>query len=109
MKKVLIVDDDPQNRYLLKLILQRENIEVIEAETGEEGLRKVKENPDLIILDVMMPDIDGFQIYSRIKDLNIPVIFLTAMTDNNLKEDVEYIVKPVDINLLIETVRRNLK
>ncbi len=110
MKKILIVDDDPQNRYLLKLILQKENIEVIEAETGEDGLKKINgEHPDLIILDVMMPDINGFQIYEKIKDKNIPVIFLTAMVDSDFQNEVEYIVKPVDINLLVETVKRYLK
>ena len=110
MKKILIVDDDPQNRYLLKLVLQKENIEVIEAETGEDGLKKINgEHPDLIILDVMMPDINGFQIYEKIKDKNIPVIFLTAVVDNDFKNEVEYIVKPVDINLLVETVKRYLK
>lgn len=110
MKKILIVDDDPQNRYLLRLVLQKENIEVIEAETGECGLRKIDdEPPDLIILDVMMPDINGFQIYEKIKDKNIPVIFLTAMVDNDFQNEVEYIVKPVDINILIETVKRYLK
>ena len=110
MKKILIVDDDPQNRYLLKLVLQKENIEVIEAETGEDGLKKINDkHPDLIILDVMMPDINGFQIYEKIKDKNIPVIFLTAMADNDFQNEVEYIVKPVDINLLVETVKRYLK
>ena len=110
MKKILIVDDDPQNRYLLKLVLQKENIEVIEAETGEDGLKKINgEHPDLIILDVMMPDINGFQIYEKIKDKNIPVIFLTAVVDNDFQNEVEYIVKPVDINLLVETVKRYLK
>ena len=110
MKKILIVDDDPQNRYLLKLVLQKENIEVIEAETGEDGLKKINgEHPDLIILDVMMPDINGFQIYEKIKDKNIPVIFLTAMADNDFQNEVEYIVKPVDIDVLVNTIKRYLK
>ena len=110
MKKILIVDDDPQNRYLLKLVLQKENIEVIEAETGEDGLKKINDkHPDLIILDVMMPDINGFQIYEKIKDKNIPVIFLTAMADNDFQNEVEYIVKPVDIDVLVNTIKRYLK
>ncbi len=110
MKKILIVDDDPQNRYLLKLVLQKENIEVIEAETGKGGLEKINdEHPDLIILDVMMPDINGFQIYEKIKDKNIPVIFLTAVADSDFQSEMEYIVKPVDIDVLVNTIKRYLK
>ena len=108
MKKVLIIDDDAHNRFLLKLILQKENLSVVEAKTGKEGIEKVqKENPDLILLDVMMPDINGYEVYKKIKDKNIPIIFLTASENN--EKDAEYILKPIDINSLITKIKEKLR
>ena len=83
--KILIVDDDPQNRDILKIRLEAAGYQVFEASDGEEGLRAVeKEAFDLILLDIMMPHRDGWQVCralkSNAKTRSIPVIILTART-----------------------------
>ncbi len=108
MKKILIIDDDSQNRFLLKLVLEKENYKVIEAKTGKEGIEAVEKKPDLILLDIMMPDISGFEVYRRIKDKNIPVVFLTALGKGDFQEDVDYILKPIDIKELIKKIKSKI-
>ncbi len=82
--KILIVDDVVSNVLLLKVLLAKENFKIVTASNGTEALQQVeKENPDLILLDVMMPDMDGFEVSSRLKKMppfnEIPIIFLTAL------------------------------
>ena len=79
-KKILIVEDDDNIRELLRLYLEREGYEITEAENGAVGLSKWKaENPDMMLLDVMMPDMDGFQVLQKIRAKNnVPVLMLTA-------------------------------
>lgn len=84
--KILIVDDNPLNLKMLKLILKNEDYEVLLANDGAEGLQKAEqEKPDLIFLDIMMPGIDGFEVCEKLKShphtKDIPIIFLTAKTD----------------------------
>ena len=64
---ILNVDDDDAGRYAVSRILKQAGFEVLEAASGEEALRLVDKNPDLIILDVKLPDIDGFEVCRRIK------------------------------------------
>jgi CheY-like chemotaxis protein len=103
--KILIVDDDRLNITLLKFFLKDKRFDVITAGDGLEGLKAVSEqHPDLIILDVHMPNMNGFEFMGEIKTLpggeNIPVIMLTAnenMQDMFYSEGVKgYFVKPVD-------------
>ena len=79
-KKILIVEDDGNIRELLRLYLEREGYEITEAENGEEGVaqwRKV--NPDMILLDVMMPVMDGWEVCKIIRaESKVPIIILTA-------------------------------
>ena len=88
--KILVVDDQPVNVQLLKRKLEREGIQVIAAFTGTEALEIVaKEKPDLILLDVMMPDMDGMEVCQRLQELEdtrqIPVIFITARSSKESK------------------------
>lgn len=105
-----IVVDEPVNIQILEMAL-RETYEIITAENGYDAIRQVKETiPDLILLDVMLPDIDGFHVCKVIKadDMfaDIPVLFLTAM-DTKVGQmsgletgGIEYLTKPIDFDLL---------
>jgi DNA-binding response OmpR family regulator len=81
-KQVLVIDDDPEVGSLVKEVLKPINLDVCQALSGQEGLRKSYQiHPDLIILDVMMPDIDGFDVALRLKEMtNTPILMLTACT-----------------------------
>lgn len=113
---VLVVEDEEINRELLRDLLEGQGHQVTEAENGEQGLQKVKENPpDVILLDVMMPGIDGFEVCRRLKadpeTAPIPVLLVTALTERSDRltgieagaNDV--ISKPVDIEDVILRVR----
>ncbi|MFC4211712.1 ATP-binding protein [Pedobacter lithocola] len=114
---ILIVDDRPENLISLQKVLQAHNFEVDTAPSGEEALKKVlKNNYVLIILDVQMPDMDGFEVaeaisgFSKAKDTAI--IFLSAVnteikfiTKGYLSGGLDYITKPVDINVLLLKIK----
>jgi two-component system sensor histidine kinase/response regulator len=114
---ILIVDDRPENLISLQKVLQAHNFEVDTASSGEEALKKVlKNNYVLIILDVQMPDMDGFEVaeaisgFSKAKDTAI--IFLSAVntelkfiTKGYLSGGLDYIIKPVDINILLLKIK----
>ncbi|WP_456474742.1 response regulator [Candidatus Pyrohabitans sp.] len=120
MVKILIVDDEPEIRFLTRKMLEKAGYEVVEAGDGEEGLRLLeKETPDLILLDVMMPGLKGWEVCGKIKAnvrlKNIPVAMFTVRTT---EEDVEksrdcgaeaHINKPFDREELIYTVEKLLK
>ena len=118
-KKVLIVDDEPDIVMTLKFNLELENIECIEAYDGEEALSKAKnENPDLILLDIMLPKINGYAVCTKLKynDLytNIPIIMLTARAQEDDKAFAkqtradEYVTKPFDMDKLISLIKEYL-
>lgn len=110
---ILIVDDDERNLRLLQAMLAREDYHIITASGGEEALKRVSEaEPDLILLDVMMPGIDGFEVCKRIKHQAetriIPIVMVTALTEKEdriraLKSGADdFLSKPVDkIELLL--------
>ena len=112
-KKILIVEDDGNIRELLRLYLEREGYEITEAENGEEGVaqwRKV--NPDMILLDVMMPVMDGWEVCKIIRaESKVPIIILTAKGEtfdkvNGLEMGADdYIVKPLDMREVVARVR----
>ena len=119
MKKVLIIDDDVSIRAMLKMILREEGVSISMARNGEDGLRMAnEEHPNLIILDVNMPGISGFQVCERIKNRpetrNIPVIFHSVnsrITEKKMGISLgaeEYLFKPVEPTELLKTVRRYL-
>ena len=118
--KILVVDDQPINVQLLKRKLEREGLEVIAAYTGLEAITLVnEENPDLILLDVMMPDMDGIEVCQRLQSReetrSIPVIFITARTTKESKLEglgvgaVDYITKPIDLDETLARVQTQLR
>ncbi|MBI3086386.1 MAG: response regulator, partial [candidate division NC10 bacterium] len=105
--RILVVDDEPLVLHMLRDVLTRLPADVLEAKEGEEALRLAKaERPDLILLDVMMPRMDGYQVAAALKQdpttATIPIIFISALGSSRDKvrgldlgaED--YLVKPVD-------------
>ncbi len=119
-RRVLVVDDQPQIVRLIQVNLEKEGFEVATAADGEEGLRKVRELlPDLVILDVIMPRKDGFEVLRQMKTepalASIPVIMLTVKTHNadiveGLREGAElYLPKPFHPKELVSLVRRVLE
>ncbi|MBF0485739.1 MAG: response regulator [Candidatus Omnitrophica bacterium] len=116
-KKILLIDDDRLNITLLKFSLKEKRFDVISAGNGREGLEMVKvEKPDLIVLDIMMPEMSGFEFMNELKALpsgrDIPVIMLTAnenMQDVFFSEGVKgYFVKPIDPPKLEAKIRQVL-
>ena len=118
--KVLYIEDNVDNMTLVKRVLEVEGYEVIGAINGLEGLAKVKQvGPDLIITDINLPDIDGYEITETLKkDTKTAHIPIIAMTANVMKKDRDqihrvgcdgYIAKPIDIDVLPEQVENFLK
>ena len=114
MQRILVIDDDPSIRSLFKRGLGYEGFSVDLAESGEVGLISARDNvPDLIILDVMMPGIDGFEVLRRLRAVGdtIPVIMLTAKdTDESQVEGLnagadDYVLKPVSFDVLLARIR----
>ncbi|HUU39150.1 MAG TPA: sigma-54 dependent transcriptional regulator [Candidatus Desulfaltia sp.] len=113
MKSVLIIDDDPLIRKTLSGHLAKQGFDVQLAEEGEEGVRRFREfNPDLVILDVRLPDIDGLEVLRQIKDLNKKTYVLMMTAYDDMKTTVEaiklgafeYLVKPlnfIDLDLTV--------
>lgn len=114
MNKVLIIDDDKELCALMKKCIEQEKLSAVTVYNGIEGVRLIDENKDsysLIILDVMLPDIDGFQILQKIRDTsNIPVLMLTAKSSEEdkvfglLLGADDYLTKPFGINELLARV-----
>jgi two-component system alkaline phosphatase synthesis response regulator PhoP len=119
MKKILLVDDEPDIIEFLKYNLEKEGFDILVSHNGKDALRKVSKFPDLIILDIMMPEMDGFEVYNKIKNnenyTDIPIIFLTAKsgeTDEIKGLDIgasDYIQKPISPKKLIARVKSNLR
>jgi DNA-binding response OmpR family regulator len=119
-EKILIVDDNPHVLKLLRISLEKAGYEVHTAENGDQGLditQKVK--PDLIVSDVMMPETDGIEFCWMVRENSeipmVPFIFLTSLSDKEMEirgfraGADEYLVKPVDRNVLLDKVRTLLK
>ena len=114
-KKILVVDDEPFIVRMLETRLRASGYDVISAMDGMEALDMARsENPDLIILDIMLPKMDGYKVCAMlkfdIKHMRIPIIMLTARAheaDQKMGEDLgvdEYIIKPFDGKELVEKV-----
>jgi len=120
MKKILAIDDNPDNLFLLQDRLEREGFEVLKAYSGEMGIQKALEDkPDLILLDVMMPGISGYDVCKTISANEliklIPILLLTALTDaDNIKEGLQcgafdYVKKPFNKIKLIARIHSALR
>ena len=119
-QRILNVDDNEAGRYAVSKILTRAGFEVIEAATGQDALRLVATQPDLVLLDVNLPDIDGFEVCARIKadpaTAGIPVVHLSAsfVASDDRAEGLErgadaYLTHPVDPRVLTATLRATLR
>jgi two-component system cell cycle response regulator len=120
MKRILVIDDLPENVFLLKDRLENEGYEVLTADCGNSGIEKATdETPDLILLDVMMPDINGFEVCKTLvndsRTSGIPILLVTAKTDaEDTKEGLDagafdYIKKPINKIELLARVKSALK
>jgi DNA-binding response OmpR family regulator len=115
-QRILIVDDDPELSRMIGFILQKSGYEVITANNGKEGLQKADEmRPDLIVLDVMMPDMSGIEVCQKLRDRpmtrNVPLIMLSALADIDAKLSGfqvgadDYIPKPVNAKELLARIQ----
>ncbi len=116
-RKILIVDDDVRNIFALSSVLEEHDVTVLFAETGEDGIRILTENPDIsvILMDIMMPDMDGYEAIRRIRKLNkfksLPIIAITAKAMKGDREKCiqagasDYIAKPVPKDQLLSLIR----
>jgi DNA-binding response OmpR family regulator len=118
MKRILVVDDDPAVTSVLRRGLLYEGYTVEVANSGEEGLARAREHvPDLVILDIMMPGLDGLEVLSRLReaDTHLPVLFVTARdapADEVLgleRGADDYVVKPFTFEVLLARVRALLR
>ena len=115
--KILIVADDPNIREVLQVLLSSEGFDVTTADGGEEALQKQKDlDPDLVILDIMMPEMDGVEVCARIRSRSaVPILFLTAKSQVSDKVDAytsggdDYLVKPFSQTELLMRVKSLLR
>lgn len=117
--RILIVDDNLKNIQLVGKILRDQSFKVSVAQSGAEAIEIVTKNPpDLILLDILMPDMDGYETCKRLKDIehikNIPIIFLSALSETKNKVDgfkvgaVDYITKPIETEELLSRIDLHL-
>jgi len=116
MPKILVVDDEPNIRELAKMYLEREGFHVETVGCGKEALSAMSDNHDMVILDLMLPDIDGFEVLETVREIsNVPVIMLTARGEEDdrvrgleLGAD-DYITKPFSPRELVARVKALLR
>ncbi len=121
-KRIMVVDDNPDVISSVKegIAAIDKNYDIVGVESGEKCIQLLTENliPDLILLDIMMPGMSGWKVYERLKEVdewkNIPVVFLTARTDDSARRIGEflgddYVEKPFDVKELKDRIDRILK
>ena len=118
--RILVVDDDPVILRLIEVNLDLEGFEVVTSDRGEDAMEKAREmTPDLILLDLMMPEVSGWEIAERLqkdeKTKDIPLVFLSARTQDEDRRRGEelgvagYVTKPFDPAELVSTIRKLTK
>jgi DNA-binding response OmpR family regulator len=115
--KILIIDDEEPTVQLTTILLEKNGFEVVRAYRADDGLRKAyRHQPDLMLLDIMMPDMDGWDVLRRLREMSdVPIVFLTARSD--VKDIVrglelgsdDYITKPFDNDELIARIKAHLR
>ncbi|MCL0078934.1 response regulator [Dehalococcoidia bacterium] len=126
-RNILVIDDDPDILEALTTVLQSQGYQVATARDGVEGLDKLKTSkPDLIILDLIMPRMDGFEMYKRLKDPDrpdygdIPILLLTSLREESSRRRFEletgmemavddYVEKPISPQIMLERVEKLLQ
>ncbi len=115
-RRILVVDDEERMIRFIRMNLEHDGFQVIEASNGKQAIDKLRDTPDLILLDVMMPDLDGFEVLETIREVtNVPVIMLTAKGEEDdrvrgleLGAD-DYITKPFSPRELVSRVKAVLR
>lgn len=115
-KTILLVEDNAQNRYLANFLLEKAGLKIVAVENGVEALKLLQEmKPDLILMDIQLPDLDGYQVAARIKENpeinSIPIVALTSFAMPGDRKKAEalgfagYIEKPIDPERFISQVQ----
>ncbi|HAF30396.1 MAG TPA: response regulator [Bacteroidales bacterium] len=119
MKRVLIIEDNEDNMYMIRFILEKNGLQVITAETGMDGYEKaMHEKPDLILMDIQLPDINGIEVTKKIRESgianSIPILAISsyAMTGDREKAlnagCTGYIEKPINPETIMEEINKYL-
>jgi len=119
MKKILVIEDNENNLYLIRFILENNGFEVLEARDGSEGLElAIQKSPDLIMVDIQLPDISGLEVTKRIRasefGASIPIVAITSYAMAGDKENAlsagcsGYIEKPIDPENIIAEINNYL-
>lgn len=116
-EKILIIDDEEPTVQLIEMLLERRDFEVVKAYRADDGLRKAyRHQPDLVLLDIMMPDMSGWEVCKRLREMSdVPIIFLSARSEvRDVVRGLEmgaddYIIKPYDNDELVARVRAHLR
>ncbi len=114
---ILTIDDDPAITELLSVILRTHNFEVLVSNSGEEAIRVIKEKtPQLVLLDLMMPHMDGWQICKAVRAFsNVPILILSALDDPSIVASIldagadDYLVKPVPSAVLVAHLNKLIR
>ncbi len=112
--RVLAIDDDPAMTELLTLLLQTNKLDVMTANSGHEGIMLLKKAaPDIVILDMMMPEMDGKQVCEEIRKFsNVPIVVLSALNNPGMVASAldagadDYLIKPVPSSILLAHIKR---
>lgn len=115
--RIVVVDDEPQIRLMLRIALKSEGYDVVEAENGERGLEAVaRHQPDMVILDLGLPDIDGHEVLASIRQWSsVPVIILSVRASDSEKVSAldtgaqDYVTKPFSVEELLARVRASIR
>ncbi|NLB34541.1 MAG: response regulator [Elusimicrobia bacterium] len=118
-KRILVIDDNFAAVQLIKIRLERAGYEVVTLYSAVEGLRQVKTiNPDLITMDIMMPDMNGIQALEKFKadpeTSDIPIILVSTVDEEEQKERsylmgaADYVMKPIEVETLISSIKKNI-
>jgi K+-sensing histidine kinase KdpD len=116
---LLVVEDDPQAREVIELLLESQGYDILSASDGKEGIKILEKSlPDLILSDVMMPNMDGFEFYKKVQEnfkwRSIPFVFMTALSaEDDIKKAKEmgvddYVTKPIDESMLFSIIKGKL-
>jgi DNA-binding response OmpR family regulator len=115
--KILVIDDDVAITELMSMLLKTHGFDVITTNSGAEGVKLVKEkNPGVVLLDLMMPDMDGWQVSKSIRAFNnVPILILSAINDPAMVASVldtgadDFLVKPVPSSVLVAHIRKMVR
>jgi len=115
--KILVIDDDVAITELMSMLLKTHGLDVITTNSGAEGVKLVEQkNPNVVLLDLMMPDMDGWQVSKAIRSFsNVPILILSAINDPSMVASVldtgadDFLVKPVPSSVLVAHIRKMVR